>query len=219
MHKYCRAEEHIPSLSSTGWITGGWYVRDDVMRQNPIFSVPPAVLQFERTIRNRTDTEETAFFSPTGSIVLRLQGISTGDGFFTVIPAELLARLGGCILTHNHPSGCSFTCSDLREAAFFSLAEIRVVTQTVVYSMKPGPHGWPAAEIIADRWRMIAHDPVFRTDVEALCTACGNHAADRALCCRRIRVNLLCERLASALHLIYLRGGLDTCLGDDRGRI
>lgn len=175
------------------------------MRTNPRFPVPPAVLRFERTIRTLRHTEETAFFSPDGDVVLRLHGITTGDGFFTVIPEEMLPRLAGCILTHNHPSGCAFTCRDVREAAFLELAEVRVVTRTVVYSLKPGPEGWPSSESIADRWTMIAHDPVFRAEVAARCTARGVPAHDRA--CGPIRVDILCEHLARAMHLIYRRDG------------
>lgn len=185
-----------------------------VMRTTMVSLVPPAVLRFEQPIRTLTHTEESAFFSPTGREVLRLHGLTTGDGFFTVIPEEMVTRLAGCILTHNHPSGCAFTCRDLREAAVLSLAEIRVVTRTAAYSMKPGPDGWPAAETIAERWTTIAHDPVFQADVAARCSACGVPADDWAGC-RPLCVDLLCEYLARALHLIYHRDGL---VGISEGR-
>lgn len=177
------------------------------MSPDLVYSIPPAVLRFERSIHALTDTEETAVFSPAGLMVLRLHAISFDDGFFTLIPEEVLPLLAGGILTHNHPSGCAFTCRDLREASFFSLAEIRVVTENMVYSMKPGPDGWPPGETIVSQWAIIAHDPVFREEVSALCNSGGIPARDRELYCRRIRVDLLCDRLAHVLHLIYNRDG------------
>lgn len=176
------------------------------MNSEAVSSVPPAVIRFERTIRTLTHAEETAIFSPEGRVVLRLHGIATGDGFFTVIPEEILPRLAGCILTHNHPSGCAFTCRDICEGASLSLAEIRVVTRTAVYAMRPGPDGWATAETIANRWTMITRDPVFRAEVAARCSACGLSPDDR-VSCRPIRVDLLCEYLARTLHLVYQRDG------------
>ncbi len=131
------------------------------MSISPVFAVHPAILRFERTIRCLTGAEITGFISAEGICILTLHGVDTGNGFFTVIPDEMNAQITGTILTHNHPSDSSFTKRDLEEAPFFALKEIRVVGRTGIYSMKPGPGGWPAPQVTADCFTAIEGDPYF----------------------------------------------------------
>jgi 2'-5' RNA ligase len=49
----------------------------------------------------------------------------------------------GAVFTHNHPAGRSLSLDDVRLARNMLLSEIRASTSTSVFSMRPGPAGWP----------------------------------------------------------------------------
>jgi hypothetical protein len=49
----------------------------------------------------------------------------------------------GAVLTHNHPGGDSFSKDDIAFARQAGLSEIRASTRDAVFSMRPGPRGWP----------------------------------------------------------------------------
>lgn len=180
---------------------------EDAMNTGTVFAVHPAILQFEQKIRCLSDTEITGIFTDDGISILTLHAVETGYGFFTVIPEEMKELIKNSILTHNHPSGCSFTKWDLKEASFFSLKEIRVVGRTGVYSMKPGVGGWPAPNTITDCFSAIEGDPDFQAEIDNLShrnrhfTDAGNGSLNIA----GIRSDRLCERLAAALNLTYQR--------------
>ncbi|KAF1078864.1 hypothetical protein [Methanogenium sp. MK-MG] len=175
------------------------------MNTDTVFAVHPEILRFERKIRHLTDAEMTGIFSEEGVSILTLHAVDTGNGFFTVIPEEIKERITDCILTHNHPSDRSFTKRDLKEASFFSLKEIRVVGRTGLYSMKPGAGGWPAPQVIADCFTSIEADPDFQAEIDDLSSSSERFtdAEDIQSGIARIWSDLLCERLAGALNLIY----------------
>ncbi|WAI01712.1 MPN domain-containing protein [Methanogenium organophilum] len=177
------------------------------MNTDTVFSVPLPVLQFERTIRNLTDAEITGIFSMEGIHILTLHAVDTGVGFFTVIPVEMKEQIQGCILTHNHPSGRSFTKRDLEEASFFALAEIRVVGRFGIYSMKPGGVGWPAPRVIAEAFTSIEDDPDFQAEIDnfRFRTNQFRYAKGSVSGIERILSDILCERVATALNLTYRR--------------
>lgn len=179
----------------------------DAMNTYAVFSVHPAILQFELKIRYLSDREITGIFTEDGESILTLHAVETGNGFFTVIPEELKKQIKDSILTHNHPSGCSFTKRDLKEASFFSLKEIRVVGRTGVYSMKPGVEGWPAPNVITKCFSRIEDDPDFQVEIVTL--SCRDRrftdAGTGPLNIAGIRSDRLCERLAAALNLTYQR--------------
>jgi len=183
-----------------------WNQGDDMSR-NTVFAVHPAILRFERNIRHLTDAEIAGFFSAEGVCILTLHAVDTGNGFFTVIPEEMKEQITGSILTHNHPSDRSFTRRDIIEASFFSLKEIRVVGRTGLYSMKPGISGWPAPQVITDCFASIEADPDFQAEIDYLRSSFERFTdvEDIQSCIARIWSDLLCERLAGALNLIYRR--------------
>ena len=180
---------------------------EDPLTADTVFSVPLPVLRFERTIRYLTDTEITGIFSPEGDHILTLHAVDTGVGFFTVIPVEMREQIRGCILTHNHPSGRSFTRRDLEEASFFSLTEIRVVGRYGVYSMKPGGKEWPAPQVIADCFTSIGDGPNFQAEIDNFSFRNDRFrdAEGHPPGIERIRSDFLCERVAAALNLNYRR--------------
>jgi hypothetical protein len=56
-------------------------------------------------------------------------------------PAQLLLLDGG-LLTHNHPGGRSLSLKDVSLARRWNMAEIRAVTTTHRFSVKPPLDGW-----------------------------------------------------------------------------
>jgi len=176
-----------------------------------VFAVHPNILRFEEEIRYRSDAEVTGFFSEDGILLLTLQGYChSGEGCCTVIPDSAEDVISGQILTHNHPSDASFTRKDLREASFFTLKEIRVVGRTGIFSMRPGPDGWPAPREMVAKFDEIWEDPDLDTRVERMMHEKAAHegdlpdGSDTGDAGRlRVRSDLCCTQLAEDLHLRY----------------
>jgi hypothetical protein len=63
--------------------------------------------------------------------------------------------LRGKILSHNHPSDSTLSCSDILVWANLEMKEIRAVTDLWTYSIKPIKHTWPDPELIIDEIRNI----------------------------------------------------------------
>ena len=63
--------------------------------------------------------------------------------------------LRGKIVSHNHPSDSTLSCSDVLVAANLGLKEIRAVTTLWTYSMKPLKQKWPDPELIIGEIRKI----------------------------------------------------------------
>jgi hypothetical protein len=58
---------------------------------------------------------------------------------------EQLAQVRGNVVTHNHPGGLPFSPEDVAFASRFGVAEMRAVTTTARYSMRPPRGGWTLA--------------------------------------------------------------------------
>ncbi|WP_319643548.1 hypothetical protein [Methanovulcanius yangii] len=181
------------------------------MTSSPVFAVHPDILRFEEEIRNLTDDEITGFFTPDGVLLLRLEGTCVPrEGCRTIIPDSRQKAIAGQIMTHNHPSEASFTARDLMEASYFSLKEVRVVGKTVVYSMQPGPEGWPSPRRIMETFERIWESPGLMETVGRIVdekTARMDDTLDSgeqmASIRLRVRSDLCCRELAQELHLIY----------------
>jgi len=106
----------------------------------------------------RRQQTETAFaWDAAGRFVLRKDGARDRISFED---AEI-ALLRGTIFTHNHPQGLefagddprsygnSFSMQDLRLACYAELAELRVVTPRLRFSLKPPATGWDFAYWLA----------------------------------------------------------------------
>lgn len=79
-----------------------------------------------------------------------------------VIPPEYNSQLKGtgAVVTHNHPSGSSFSPADIMTASLLDLGEIRAVGTRFTYSMKPGKDGWPSYELIDASRRKIDQEVI-----------------------------------------------------------
>jgi len=107
------------------------------------------VREAEESIR-RQQTETAFAWDSEGSLGLRKDGARDRISFED---AEI-ALLSGTIFTHNHPQGLefaeedprfygnSFSMQDLRLACYAELAELRVVTPRLRFSLKPPATGW-----------------------------------------------------------------------------
>lgn len=96
-----------------------------------------AAVAFEQRVRLQA-LEHGAFFDAKGKLLAQAVGQSSRVGFDDALEAR------GATFTHNHPNGGSFSMGDVLNAAFFDLAELRVVTPYLRYSLIPGDGGWPA---------------------------------------------------------------------------
>jgi len=56
----------------------------------------------------------------------------------------------GKIVTHNHPSGNTFSYNEVVTCADLEFQEFRVVTKEYIYSLKPREEGWPSHESIKE---------------------------------------------------------------------
>lgn len=105
----------------------------------------------ERTSRT-LDVERATFFDANGNRLVQ----TTGDAkSYQLSQAEFNSlRNANATMTHNHPggrqyspgdprhTGSSFSIADVRQAAALDLAEVRAVTPTRRFWMRPPPGGW-----------------------------------------------------------------------------
>lgn len=105
----------------------------------------------EKEIRGLT-YEQAIYFSPDGRRLVQVRG---DEKSFTVPEKEFNSLRGvNATMTHNHPSGHkyspsdprhrgdSFSIQDVRQAAYLGLSEVRAVTPTRRFWMKPPKGGW-----------------------------------------------------------------------------
>jgi len=127
-----------------------------------VFCRHPDIIRFERKIRNINDWEFAGIFTSQGELLHGYSGRFNGTLHVEIPDAD---RSGSRhqILTHNHITDTSFSQRDLETAARLDVAEVRVVGETGVYSMRPSQNGWPDPSIIGDRFREVDYDPEFNS--------------------------------------------------------
>jgi hypothetical protein len=99
------------------------------------------------------DTGESGFIvdPDTGEQVMKL---SSGEKYRIELSDDDIRAMSGKIFTHNHPrgweepegtlkrNGNSFSIPDLYTSILAEVAEMRAVTPTRIFSLRPGPDGW-----------------------------------------------------------------------------
>jgi hypothetical protein len=106
--------------------------------------LPQAVLQAEDEIRNER-VEIAKVFDTEGNLVFEKRSSREDSIIFSFDETRLML---GKIFTHNHPfpagttQSDSFSPEDIELAATMKLLEIRAVTPTVTFSMRPPADGW-----------------------------------------------------------------------------
>jgi hypothetical protein len=103
-----------------------------------------ATIEEARAINN--PLEIATAYGPDGRVLLQKQGSEDSVHF----EPEEFAKLLDAVVTHNHPTGNSFSDTDLGFAASANLAELRVVAGTpsggsVLFRLQRPPQGWPPA--------------------------------------------------------------------------
>ena len=164
----------------------------------------PDIIRFEREIRNINDWEFAGIFTSQGELLHRYSGRYNGTLHTDIPDADRLSSRHQ-ILTHNHITDTSFSQPDLETAARFDLAEVRVVGETGIYSMRPSQNGWPEPSIIGDRFREVESNPEFNSrmhDIE-FNPEFLVQAKDPYKDVIRIRSDLLCHQVAETFGLIY----------------
>jgi len=104
-----------------------------------------ALTAFERSQRGRV-AEREAIFNKEGKLLSQYEGESLGAGDWSIPVSERdFALAKDAIMTHNHPPGAApfYSWGDLRAAAARDAAEIRVVDERGVLSLKRPETGWP----------------------------------------------------------------------------
>lgn len=115
---------------------------DNVTLKNRLKSV-------ENDIRLLDDHEDMVALDVNGKVITRISGKETS----VLIPGDVVPRLRGSVMTHNHPTwryspddprveGRSFSLPDVTAAHALQLKEIRAVAPGRTYSLKPGEKGW-----------------------------------------------------------------------------
>lgn len=101
----------------------------------PDISTPmrKAAVEFENRIRNE-DREHGALFSAHGEMIQQTVGNEEMLGF--TLDEMQKNRIINGLMTHNHPSGYTFSIEDIESACYFKLDEIRVVTRWHRYRMQ-----------------------------------------------------------------------------------
>lgn len=148
---------------------------------------------FETWARNQTGLECGVAFKPDGTKVADQIGGARHVGFS---PAEWAGMRGG-VLSHNHPSGGSFSLADLELFVKHGLSEIRAVTSAGVYSLKT-----PAGADISRELPYIRHK-FAQFEQAHLERFASSEDHDTWLAAERGHSHDLNHELASNLGLIY----------------
>lgn len=98
-------------------------------------------------------TETAVVYDHQGRFLFQKRG-SSNEVTFSV--GEFL-KLKGTVVTHNHPSGNSFSAQDISLLKRGKLAELRVITETGAYFMRP-PKQWPKEIDSLDKIRGIKQE-------------------------------------------------------------
>jgi hypothetical protein len=110
--------QRVALLGLRDRLTGGWVT----VSAKPA-APAKALKEIEAEIASLKTHEVAALYDPAGELVFRKRG---GADYVKFSPDEV-AQFNDAVLTHNHPSGGSFSEADVRMAIRGNLAEIRAV--------------------------------------------------------------------------------------------
>lgn len=165
--------------------------------------VPEVRLGFEDVLREKENEiaqrqlEKAYIIDRAGNILLSKEGTADRVAF---TPDEM-RLFKGAVLTHNHPVETSLSLQDVRLAVRTDLSEIRAVTETYVYSIKPGTQGWPADKDLVDVYTLTEMQ-VYQEFWEAIRQQRMTKSEASAL-----HHHTIWERAAPLLDMIYRRSG------------
>jgi hypothetical protein len=97
-----------------------------------------AVLRVEEFLLVRKKREHAVVVAADGTLIARRGGGMNSVSF----TQEETDRMFGAVLSHNHPSGFTFSVDDIRFAAVYGLSEIRVYTRRSLYRLRQPEFGW-----------------------------------------------------------------------------
>jgi hypothetical protein len=112
-----------------------------------------SISEAEDKIKNN-DFESAAVFNQKGEPILFKKGNSSTVMF---TPEEKLKMKGG-IVTHNHPSGQSFSVQDIAMVSALKLSKVRVVSKNHAYEFEPPEKG------LKPTWQAIYRDTEIRVN-------------------------------------------------------
>lgn len=95
-----------------------------------------SLVKAESMIRNHRGQETVVVFCDAlGVFARRAEG-------YTVRLYDVFRSFEGCIFTHNHPSGHSFSPEDVGTACAGKMQELRAVSTQYTYQLRPKARGW-----------------------------------------------------------------------------
>jgi hypothetical protein len=184
------------------------------MTTEVFFNRPRSLLQFEVRARGfgACEGEIARAYSPEGTFILELRNFCSAS-----LSEDDRKAISGQILTISHPQDTSFSLSELLFAAENRLAEIRAVGKSVIYSMKP-ERVWPGPGQLKERYYEIrsSREMVSRIEEIGHSEDFLSTSRDPAMDIFRIRRNLVLERLAASLGLVYRQARLLTRMRQGR---
>lgn len=142
-----------------------------------------AVLRVEEFLLVRKKREHAVVVATDGTLIARRGGGMNSVSF----TQEETDRMFGAVLSHNHPSGFSFSVDDIRFAAVYGLSEIRVYTRRSLYRLRPPDGGW------SPHWVQATLMPAVKAAQAAVAPVALREARKRGL--NRHQRNLLAQDL------------------------
>lgn len=107
-----------------------------------------SLAKVESAIRGK-NVEYLAAFDASGKKLAELTDSSVDSVRMPQKLIDFLAENDIKVLTHNHPGDSSFSPDDVNVAIALDLGELRVVSVSYTYSLKPGEDGWPTTSALA----------------------------------------------------------------------
>lgn len=117
-----------------------------------------SIKEKEDAIRYITSHEESLIVDGDGKIIIEKRG-ETERVKYSDKELDTIQGTKNLILTHNHPIVASISNGDLEFAAYYDLAEMRVVDSKYTYIIMRPPGGWDKSEIgkMKSTWTRVAN--------------------------------------------------------------
>ncbi|HUH79044.1 MAG TPA: hypothetical protein VLY83_04025 [Methanoregula sp.] len=144
--------------------------------------------------------ERAQIYSTDGTLLREYSGFYEAE-----IPKEDWPVVGGQVLVHYHVNDTAFSKKDLVTAARFNLLEIRVISRSMVFSMKRRGKAWPDPRTLAARYDRLENDSRLTDAIEMIETSPEflKNSWDPELDLLKIRTGYISRQLAKEFGLIF----------------
>jgi len=165
------------------------------------------------------DGSRAQVFSTTGEL------LRDYSGFFEIeIPEDDWPAIAGQVLVHYHENDIAFSKGDFITASLFNLAEIRIISRELEFSLKPRKKSWPAPRTLARKYDKYWNNPSLLETIERVMTSPEflESSWDPERDILKIRTRYICNQLAKecglAFHITPVEGSCTRQSPDPRVR-